>query len=65
VAEVSAISDRIYLIAEGKVIEQGSPAQLQQSSSQWAQQFLHGMPDGPVPFHYPAIPFADELMASA
>ena len=63
VAEVSAISDRIYLIAEGKVIEQGSPTNLQQSSSQWAQQFLHGAPDGPVPFHYPAPPFADELMA--
>ena len=64
VAEVSAISDRIYLIAEGKVIEQGSPTDLQKSSSEWAQQFLRGMPDGPVPFHYPAIPFADELMAS-
>jgi len=64
VAEVSAISDRIYLIAEGKVIEQGSPAELLQSPSKWAQQFLQGKPDGPVPFHYPAIPFADELMAS-
>ena len=63
VAEVSAISDRIYLIAEGKVIEQGSPDALQRSSSQWAQQFLHGAPDGPVPFHYPAEPFAEELMA--
>ena len=63
VAEVSAISDRIYLISEGRVIEQGSPAELQRSSSQWAQQFLHGAPDGPVPFHYPAEPFAEELMA--
>ncbi|HKJ50056.1 MAG TPA: ABC transporter ATP-binding protein [Gammaproteobacteria bacterium] len=62
VAEVSAISDRIYLISEGRVIEQGSPAELQRSSSQWAQQFLHGAPDGPVPFHYPAEPLAEELM---
>jgi len=64
VAEVSAISDRIYLISEGKVMEQGSPAELQKSPSKWAQQFLQGKPDGPVPFHYPAMPFADELMAS-
>ncbi|MGD2173615.1 MAG: ABC transporter ATP-binding protein [Gammaproteobacteria bacterium] len=63
VAEVSAISDRIYLISEGRVIEQGSPDELQRSSSEWAQQFLHGAPDGPVPFHYPAESFAEELMA--
>jgi len=65
VAEVSAISDRIYLIAEGKVIEQGSPAELQRSSSSWAQQFMQGAPDGPVPFHYPAPSFVEELMAGA
>jgi phospholipid/cholesterol/gamma-HCH transport system ATP-binding protein len=45
-------------------MEQGSPAELQQSPSKWAQQFLQGKPDGPVPFHYPAMPFVDELMAS-
>ena len=65
VAEVSAISDRIYLIAEGKVVERGTPEELQRSSSSWAQQFMHGAPDGPVPFHYPAPPFVDELMAGA
>lgn len=63
VAEASAISDRIYLISEGKVVEQGSPAELQESPSEWTQQFLRGKADGPVPFHYPAQPFADELMA--
>lgn len=62
VAEVSVISDRIYLISEGKVVEAGSPDELQHSSSRWAQQFLHGAPDGPVPFHYPAESFVDELM---
>lgn len=64
VAEVSAISDRIYLISEGKVIVQGAPKELQESSSEWAQQFLHGKPDGPVPFHYPAVSFEEELLAN-
>lgn len=64
VAEVSAISDRIYLISGGKVIVQGSPKELQESSSDWAQQFLRGNPDGPVPFHYPAMPFEEELLAN-
>ena len=65
VAEVSVISDRIYLLSQGKVVAQGAPAELQQSPSAWAQQFLRGQPDGPVPFHYPAMPFEDDLMAIA
>jgi len=65
VAEVSAISDRLYLLSQGKVVAQGAPTELQQSPSEWAQQFLHGRPDGPVPFHYPAMPFEDDLMAVA
>ncbi len=65
VAEVSTISDRLYLLSQGKVVAQGAPAELQRSPSEWAQQFLHGRPDGPVPFHYPALPFADDLMAVA
>lgn len=64
VAEVSAISDRIYLISQGKVIVHGAPKELEKSPSEWAQQFLHGKPDGPVPFHYPAIPFEQELLAN-
>ena len=64
VAEVSAISDRIYLIADGKVVVQGTPKELRDSSSDWAQQFLNGKPDGPVPFHYMASPYEDELLAS-
>jgi phospholipid/cholesterol/gamma-HCH transport system ATP-binding protein len=65
VAEVSAISDRIYMISEGKVVASGPPRELQHSSSEWAQQFLHGRPDGPVPFHYPAKTFEEDLMAAA
>lgn len=65
VAEVSAISDRIYLLSQGKVVAEGGPAELRQSSSEWAQQFLNGKPDGPVRFHYPAVPFEEDLMSAA
>jgi len=64
VAEASEIADHIYLLSGGKVIEQGSPVQIKRSSSLWAQQFMQGLPDGPVPFHYPGIDFADDLLAS-
>jgi len=65
VAEVSAISDQIYMISEGKVVEHGAPQSLRDSSSEWVQQFMHGLPDGPAPFHYPAPEYAADLLGTA
>jgi phospholipid/cholesterol/gamma-HCH transport system ATP-binding protein len=62
VAEVSAISDRIYLLSNGKVIASGAPQDLRQSDSAWAQQFLNAEADGPVPFQYPAREYLDDLL---
>lgn len=62
VQEVSTISDQLYLIAGGKLIAQGSPQALRNSDSAWAQQFLNGRPDGPVPFHYPAAGYKEDLI---
>jgi len=61
VTETAEIADEIYLLSEGKVIEKGSPVQLKRSSSQWVQQFMQGLPDGPVPFHYPGATLAEDL----
>ncbi len=63
VQEVSAISDYLYVISGGKVIEHGTPEALGRSSSAWVQQFLKGQPDGPVPFDYPAPDYAEDLLA--
>lgn len=57
VHETSSIADKVYIISNGKVIGEGTPAELMDDDSPWVQQFMHGTPDGPVPFHYPA----DEL----
>jgi len=63
--EVLSIADNINLIADGKVIASGSSYDIQHSSSEWVQQFIHGKPDGPVPFHYPAVTdFQAQLMQS-
>jgi len=62
VQEVSAISDRLYMIADGKVVGEGSPKTLQQSKTESVYQFMHALPDGPVPFHYPAVPFEQDLL---
>jgi phospholipid/cholesterol/gamma-HCH transport system ATP-binding protein len=63
VQETAAISDYIYLLSGGKVVGQGTPDELDRSDSAWAQQFLQGLPDGPVPFHYAAEDYARDLLA--
>lgn len=64
IEEASSIADNIYLLSGGKVVAHGSSAALHQSDSEWAQQFLKGLPDGPVPFHYPAMDYAEDLLTS-
>ena len=61
--ETLSIADYIYVLAGGKVIGQGTPAELQASNSDFVRQFLQGQPDGPVRFRYPAPGFAEELSA--
>jgi len=62
VAEVSNISDRLYIISGGKVEASGSPAELKSSNSEWVKQFLEGRPDGPAKFHYPACDYTEDLL---
>ncbi len=52
--ETASIADQIFILSDGSVIGAGTPEQLRQSTSPLVRQFMHGEPDGPVPFHYPA-----------
>jgi phospholipid/cholesterol/gamma-HCH transport system ATP-binding protein len=65
VADTLSIADYAYIIAEGKVIEGGTPDELYASSSAWVQQFLQGLADGPVPFHFPAGDYSESLLGVA
>lgn len=62
VDEVSAVSDQSYLISNGKVVAYGTPRELEQNKSAWVRQFMKGLADGPVPFHYPAPDYAAQLL---
>jgi phospholipid/cholesterol/gamma-HCH transport system ATP-binding protein len=62
VAETLSIADYAYIIADGRVMEAGTPAELQQSRSPWVRQFLSGLPDGPAHFHAPAPELAHDLL---
>lgn len=61
VPETASIADYIYVIAEGKVVGHGTPEQLGRTQSEWVRQFMRGLPDGPVQFHYPAPPYEQDL----
>lgn len=63
VAEVQKFADCCCIIAEGRVVASGTPDQLRDSDQEVVRQFMRGLPDGPVPFHFPARPLADELLA--
>jgi len=65
VKESLSIADYVYVISEGKVVEHGTPDALRESTSPWVQQFLQGKSDGPVPFHYPAADYADDLLGAS
>lgn len=65
VQELSRISDYMYVISEGKVVGRGSPQALESGGSAWVKQFMRGLPDGPVPFHYPAADYATDLFKAA
>jgi phospholipid/cholesterol/gamma-HCH transport system ATP-binding protein len=54
VKETVGIADYLYLIANARVVSRGTPAEVQAESSAWVDQFMHGLPDGPAHFHYPA-----------
>ena len=64
VHETSLIADYIYVISDGKIVDQGSPKAIQQSSSPWIRQFMAGAADGPVHFHYPAKDYIDDLLST-
>jgi len=61
IEEASSIADYIYLLSGGKVVAGGTTEDLANSDSEWAQQFMKGKPDGPVPFHFQAQPYASDL----
>ncbi|MBL4900428.1 MAG: phospholipid ABC transporter ATP-binding protein MlaF [Colwellia sp.] len=62
VPEVMSIADYIYIVAEQKIIGHGTPDQIRQDESLLVKQFVQGRADGPVPFHYQAPGYQNELI---
>jgi phospholipid/cholesterol/gamma-HCH transport system ATP-binding protein len=65
VYESLKIVDYLYFVSAGKIIAEGTPAEVRASGDAFVRQFVDGEPDGPVPFHYPAPAYRSELFARA
>jgi phospholipid/cholesterol/gamma-HCH transport system ATP-binding protein len=62
VREISQIADVSYILSEGKVVASGTTRDLQEHPSPVVHQFVEGLADGPVPFHYPASDYHEQLL---
>ncbi|RUO66092.1 phospholipid/cholesterol/gamma-HCH transport system ATP-binding protein [Pseudidiomarina planktonica] len=62
VKEVMSIADYAYIIANKKVVAKGTPKELDENASGIVKQFMRGEADGPVPFHYEADDYFDDLL---
>jgi phospholipid/cholesterol/gamma-HCH transport system ATP-binding protein len=62
VQEAASISDYIYILSGGLVVDHGTPEQIHRSCSAAVKQFMQGLPDGPVPFHYPGKDYGEDLL---
>jgi phospholipid/cholesterol/gamma-HCH transport system ATP-binding protein len=62
VREISQIADASYILSGGQVVAEGTPADLRDHPSPVVKQFMEGLADGPVSFHYPAPDCATQLL---
>lgn len=62
IEESCSIADYLCVLSGGKVLAFGKPEELLNSDDPEVRQFLRGEPDGPMPFHYPAPDYRQDLL---
>ncbi|WP_300089079.1 ABC transporter ATP-binding protein [uncultured Nitrosomonas sp.] len=61
IQESLRIVDYIYFLADGVIVAHGTPDEVRESKVPFVHQFVHGETDGPVPFHYQAQAYSQDL----
>ena len=61
VEESLSIADYAYILSGGAVIAQGTADEIRHSTDERVKQFLGGLPDGPVPFHFDATDYQQDM----
>jgi phospholipid/cholesterol/gamma-HCH transport system ATP-binding protein len=61
VHEAVKLADYLYILGEGVIAAHGPTSEMVGSDDPFVHQFLHGEPDGPVRFHFPARPIGHDV----
>jgi phospholipid/cholesterol/gamma-HCH transport system ATP-binding protein len=61
--ETFRIADKVIILANGKIAAEGTPDEVRNSIDPLVYQFVNALPDGPVHFHYPSVPVAQDFEA--
>ncbi|ADX44906.1 Sulfate-transporting ATPase [Paracidovorax avenae ATCC 19860] len=61
VEETFRVADHVVILGPGVVAAQGTPDEVRASTDPLVHQFVHALPTGPVPFHYPGPSVADDF----
>jgi phospholipid/cholesterol/gamma-HCH transport system ATP-binding protein len=51
--ETFHIADQVIILANGGIAAQGTPEEVRHSTDPLVHQFVNGLSEGPVKFHYP------------
>jgi len=64
VEEAMRIADKIVILYMGRVLAEGTPKEIRESTNPIVQQFITGSPDGPISFHASSKDFREDLLTS-
>ena len=56
-----ALADHVVILGPGTIAAQGTPDEVRNSQDPLVHQFVHALPTGPVPFHYPGPTVAQDF----
>ena len=59
--ETFRIADKVVVLANGRIVAQGTPDEVRHSEDPLVHQFVNALPEGPVRFHYPGPSVADDF----
>ena len=62
VEEAMRIADKIIILYMGKVLAEGAPADIRNSTDPLVQQFITGSPDGPISFRASSRDYREDLL---